>query len=53
VTAHVTQEQLDAAVERYQQARVAAGLPALVSDENTLRMIAAVISSNTRKRAKT
>ena len=43
----VSDEQVRAAAERYQQQRVDAGLPPLVDDERTLRMVAAVISSNT------
>jgi hypothetical protein len=42
----VTEEQYARALERFKAARVAAGLPPLIEDEKTLRMIAAVISSS-------
>jgi aminoglycoside/choline kinase family phosphotransferase len=47
----VTDEQHADFLERYKAARVAAGLPPLISDEHTLRMFAAVMASSRRRRA--
>ena len=46
----VTEGQLAAALARFQQARADAGLPRLIDDERTLRMIAAVIASSEERR---
>jgi hypothetical protein len=45
----VTDEQVAAVVARFQQARLDAGLPRLVDDEGTLRLVAAVVASNERR----
>jgi hypothetical protein len=47
----VTDEALAKALERVKEARVAAGLAPMIDDEQTLRMIAAVMASARRRRA--
>jgi hypothetical protein len=46
----VTDEQAEAALARFKRARVAAGLPELVDDERTLRIVMAVIATHRRRR---
>jgi hypothetical protein len=48
----ITEEQIAAAVKRYQDAREAAGLSRLIDDEGTLRLVAAVIASSLERQAK-